>query len=273
MPSYEKINGKWRELWSAHVKVDGIWRDIDMSGKVNGAWKLSHKHVIEESDIVGFRLIYRVNPDKTHPDFPNLKTNINMPVDFSLSGSNIGLNDSTKGVVFHYERFGDEEGILMYEGSLYAVLTNGCLVDVGLSKNTKVNNDDLRLPGPCPLIPEVWATSRMKSIDIQLKGYTLFESFRYHMYGWNSLFDTNQFITQDSYTIDEIRRDIKYIEPPRIMMPIEKRLTSFDTVASIGIARNLHTVDTMIGAYGTLDHTIEFIKVNGIVKPFIIEIY
>lgn len=273
MPAYEKVDGKWRGVWSVHVKVDGVWRDTDMSGKVDELWRSSHKHIIEEPDIVGFRLVYRVNPTKTHPDFPNLKTNLNMPIDFSVSGEDPGMNISTKGVLFHYERFGDEEGILMYEGSLYAVLTNGCLVDVGLSKNTKINNDDERLPGPCADIPEVWATSRMKSIDIQLKGYTLYESFRYHIYGWNSLFDDNQFINKDPYNADEIHRDINYIIPSRIMMPIEKRINSFNPIASIGIARNLNTTDTMIGAYGTLDHTVEHIKVNGIIKPFNIEIH
>ena len=139
MPAYEKVDGKWRGVWSVHVKVDGVWRDTDMSGKVDKLWRSSHKHIIEESDIVGFRLVYRVNPNKTHPDFPNLKTNLNMPIEFSVSGEYPGMNISTKGVLFHYERFGDEEGILMYEGSLYAVLTNGCLVDVGLSKNTMMN--------------------------------------------------------------------------------------------------------------------------------------
>lgn len=266
-----RVDGVWKEVWGTYVKADGVWRNADMSTKVNDEWKISHTNDIQESDIVEFRLIYKLNPDKKHPLFPNLKTNLNMPIEFSLTGDNIGMNDSTKGVVYHYERFGDEEGILMYEGALYAVLKNGCIVKASSCTNTKVNNDDERIPGPIPSIPEVWITSRMQSLNIQIEGYVLFESFRYHLYGWNSLFDTTQFLLQDPYTKDEPYQDIKHIDS-RIILPVENRLNTFDTIASIGVARNLKTVDTMYGAYGTLDHTIKSIKVNGIPKPFMIEI-
>lgn len=272
MPAYEKIDGVWREVWSSHVKVDGVWRDIEMSSKVNDEWKTSHIHEIRESDIVGFRMIYKLNPNKQHPLFPDLKTNLNLPVTFALTGDDLEMNGSTKGVLYHYERFGEEEGILMYEASLYAILNNGCLVDVCLSKNTSVNNDDGRIPSSIPNITEVWATNRMKLLTIQLEGYVLFESYRYHLYGWNSVFDTAQFLLQEPYAIDAPYRDIKIFDSMSIL-PIENRLGTFDTIASIGVARNLKTVDTMYGAYGTIDHTIKSIKVNGVIKPFIIEIY
>jgi hypothetical protein len=194
-----------------------------------------------------------------------------MPIEFSLTGDTSGINTSTKGVLFHYERFGDEEGILMYEGRLYAVLKNGCLVDVPSSKNTKVNNDDERVIGATPDTPEAWITNKMRLLTVKLQGRMVYESFRYHMYGWNSLFDTTDFLLQDPYTVDEPYRDIKRIEP-RLILPIETQLSTFSNVASIGVARSLTTVENMIGAYGILDHTIDSITVDGVTKPFIIEI-
>lgn len=271
MPAYEKINGVWKEVWGTYVKVDGVWRDVDMSTKVDGVWRTTHVNDIKESDINEFHLIYKLNPNKEYPDYPNLKTNLNMPVTFALTGDNFGMNDSTKGVIYHYERFGNEQGILMYEAHLYAVLQNGCIIDVSSSKNTKVNNDDQRIPGPTIDIPEVWITSRMKSLSIQLEGYTFYEAFRYHMHGWNSLFDNNQHLLPDPYTSDIPYRDTNLIDG-RILFPVENRLSSYDNVASIGIARTLTDQENMIGAYGTMDHTIKSIKVNGVSKPFIIDI-
>lgn len=267
MPAYEKIDGVWREVWGAYVMVDGVWRSVDLSTKVDGEWKTVHIDEIKESDINEFHLVYKLNPDKRHPDFPSLKHNPNLPVTFSVTGENIGMNTSTKGVVYHYERFGEDEGILAYDAHLYAVLKNGCVVDVPSSRDTKVNNDDQRLPGPIPSIREVWITSRMKELSIQLEGYVLYEGFRYHMHGWNSLFDKNQFLLPDPYTSEETYREVKPIDP-RILFPVEDRLSSYDTIGSIGIARPLTNQENMIGAYGTLDHTIDSIKVNGIIKPF-----
>jgi hypothetical protein len=270
MPVY--VDGSWRDIWGAYVKVDGVWRNVDVSAKADNDWKSSHINNISESDIVAFRMIYKLNPNKEHPLFPNLKTNLNMPVEFSLTGENIGMNYSTKGVLYHYERFGDEEGIMMYEGALYAVLKNGCIAKVSSCTNTKINNDDIRIPGPIPSIPEVWITSRLQSLDIRMEGYILFESFRYHLFGWNSLFDTEQFLLPEPYTKDKVYQDIKLISE-RILLPVENRLNTYDSIASIGITRSLTDIDNMIGAYGTLDHTINSIKVNGISKPFVIEIY
>ena len=45
MPAYEKVDGKWRGVWSVHVKVDGVWRDTDMErqflrpGESNLKWQ------------------------------------------------------------------------------------------------------------------------------------------------------------------------------------------------------------------------------------------
>lgn len=275
MPIYERIDGVWREVWSAHVKIDGNWRDVDISGKVNNNWKNSHKHIIDERDIIGFRLVYKVNPNRIYPKFPELKTNLKIPVDFGLSGNISGMNTEIKGVVFHYERFGYEEGIYMYEGSLYAVLENGCLVDVSLTKDTKINNDDERiLTNIPPGVKQVWATNKTKNLLIEIQAHLTYEMSRYYMYGWNSFFDTEDFL----YDLPNIndnnvdKKDLKVIES-RIILPTTTRLNSFSPVSSIGVARNLKIEETMMGGYGILDQTINFIKVNGVIKPFVIEIY
>lgn len=274
MPTYEKIDGVWREVWSAHVNINGVWRDVNMFSKVDD-WKETHRHIIEERDIVGFRLVYKVNPNRVYPQFPELKTNLKIPVEFGLSGDLNGMNTEIKGAVFHYERFGYEEGIYMYEGSLYAVLKNGCLVDVSLTKDTEVNNDDERILTDIPPgVKQVWATNKTRYLNIEMQAHLSYEMSRYHMYGWNSFFDTEDFIYEGENIEDTNadKKDLTVIES-RIILPTKNRLKSFSPVASIGVARNLKIEKTMMGGYGILDQTINFIKVNDVLKPFVIEIY
>lgn len=269
-----KIDGVWRPLWSCHAKINGEWRDIgEYTGKIDGEHREIYRHEILESDINGFRLVYKLSTNKTHPMFPHLVTNRKLPVKFSVTGENPGMNTSVKGVLYQYDKTGYEEGILMYEGILYAVLNSGPVVNVCLAKDTKVNNDDERFSGTAPDMIEAWSTNKMSSLSIQLNGYLAFESYGYYMSGWNSLFELEHFTDPNKYPINDLTTDVQ-LSISRTILPINKRSTTYDNVASIGIARNLTTPDNnMIGSYGILDHTINSITVNDIVKPFTIEIY
>lgn len=274
MATYEKVNGVWREVWSAHVKVNGEWRDIDIRPRVNGFWRLSHRHTLTSDDIKALRFIYSPNTKIRHDTFFELDPNPKMPVTMTVSGINAGKYSLyPKGVILNYERFGYEEGIRVYDGHLYIELENGCFIDVGRSKNTGRNNDDERYPGPTREIKEVWATNRIKDMDIRMKYYTLYETFRYNMYGWNSFFSTYNFLPENPRIEDSSDRKKYNPEKQLILIPHKRRSNDFVPYARIGICRALKPYETMMGSYGIIDHTIEAITVNGVQKPFSIEVY
>ena len=87
MPIYQNINGVFRETWSVHTNVNGVWRDVDQYVNVNGVYRQLYKHSIEESDIVGFRMIYKRLDSITHPNHPDLLVNNNLPVKMDLIGT------------------------------------------------------------------------------------------------------------------------------------------------------------------------------------------
>jgi len=58
-----------------------------------------------------------------------------------------------------------------------------------------------------------------------------------------------------------------------ILIPHKRRSNDFVPYARIGICRALKPYETMMGSYGIIDHTIEAITVNGVQKPFSIEVY
>lgn len=272
MSNYVNVNGVWREAWSVSINVNGVWRDSDSLVNINGVMRESFTHEIEEEDIVGFRMVYKRNQTKKHPEFPHLKFNPNLPVITSLTGETPGFMDlNEKGFVFQYERdHVDEEGICVYDGTLYAVLINDALINVCETKDTSGQDD--RIPIDIPSISEAWSTNRVQELKIQLQGMLMFDSHGYYMSGWNNLFGKDQFIDTSDYTIKDNKNYI-YLNSYNIL-PISNRNERFNTLSSIGIARDMHTVDVnMVGSYGVLDHTISWISVNDIKKPFVIEVY
>lgn len=268
----QNINGVWRETWSSAVNINGVWREADVYTNVNGVWRQSHNYKVNEEDIIGFRIVYKLNKNKKHLVHTSLGYNKDLPAHLSLTGDTAGIMDlERKGVVFEYENtYPDREGIMMYEGKLYAVLNNDCILDVGQSK--EFWSDDDRLPPNAPDITEVWATNRINNLSIQMESYVLYESNGFYFAGWNSLFEKTQYTDPTLFPVGE-DKNIHYMNSYNIL-PIESRENTFDTIASIGIARDMHMEDTnMVGSYGNLDHTIYWIAVNGIKKPFVFEIY
>lgn len=273
MPIGNRINGVWRDTWAPYANIDGVWRELDAWACVNGVWRQIYDHTIYESDILGFRMVYKIMDRARHPKHPELVMNNDLPVVVGLTGENASVMDtSMKGIVFEYFREEyEKEGMLVYKGDLYAILKNDQLVNVGLTRSTSV--DDGRIPSNIPGVDEAWSTNKLANLTITMDGYVLYESNGYHMDGWNSLFSMKQFLDESSYP-DKIPSKASHQLDSYIITPLEERDDDFDTSAYIGIARNM-TSDTgnMIGSYGLLDHTISAIKVNGIPKPFVFEIY
>lgn len=272
MSNYTNVHGIWRETWSTSINLNGAWRDSDSLVNVNGVLRESFIHEIKEEDIIGFRMVYKRNIYKKHPDFPNLKFNPNLPVIASLSGPTVGFMDlNEKGFIFQYDRDRvDEEGIYMYEGTLYAVLINDAIINICETK--EYMGQEERVSTNIPGIDEAWSTNRVQDLNIQIQGMLMFDSHGFYMAGWNNLFGKDQFIDGTNYPIKENKNYI-YLNSYNIL-PLSSRDEKFNTLASIGIARDMHSVDiNMVGSYGILDHTITWISVNDVKKPFVIEVY
>ena len=267
MAIQNKINGVIRDVSETFSKINGVWRNnVSSLTKINGVWRNSHNNTITSDNIIGFKLIYTLNQSRIYTDNPRLKYNKKIPYSFKLTGDNIGIMDlSMKGVVFEYKRDEpEEEGIIMYEGRLYAVLPNGSLINVCQvynGSNKKVSE-----------ITNIHNTSILRNLDIKLSGYVLFEDYGYYFAGWNNLFNTEAFIDQTIYP-DKYSYKKKLQLNSYNILPIHMRDDDFDSVSTIGIARDMETpIYNMNGSHGLLDHTITKISVNGINKPFVIEI-
>ena len=274
MSLMNNVNGVWRKPTAMYANINGVWRDTDQYVNVNGVWRKTYERkIIEESDIKGFRIVYTRITKLKHPDYPDLTINHNLPVKFDLTGEDIGImNLSWKGVVFQYDRFQyKEEGLLAYRGDIYAELIDEELVNVGLTLPELIP-DENRYLGTYPYL-DTWNYDRINHLNIEMDGYVLYESNGYQMKGWNSLFNKHQFIDPTEYP-DTMDYKKQYRMNSYRILPIESRDEFFDASAYIGIARDMHSADgNMIGSYGVIDHTFNSIRVNGVEKPFVIEIY
>jgi hypothetical protein len=276
MSMFNKIDDKYRLTSSVSVKIDYQWRDANIYTKINNEWKLIHKNKIAASDILGFKLIYRVNKNKTWDTIPRLKYNPKIPASLSISNS-INMDFLEKGIVYQYRYEVDnyEEGILYYEANLYAVTYHGLLVNMSSDDTTPIEEGIL----------SVHDTDRMDNMTLDITGHMFYNSNGFQINAWNSFFDINQFTDiidigsegfdtrpEDNgvYKEDETNHQ-QFVN--RIIFPIKKRSSTYSPFASVGIARNTMTAGyNMLASYGTLDHTITFMKLNGITKPFMIEI-
>lgn len=267
MPIHVNTNGEWRQVYQPYVKINGVWRHANAWVKTNGVWRQTHKSKVEESDIIGFRLVYTYNPNKTYSPFPFLSSNLELPIKIHLTGSTAGNMDlDTKGILYEYSNTKyPTEGITCLEGRLYAVLYNDIILDICSGYNgVKYNDKEMG---------DIFIDSRLDELTITISGYELFEDYGYYISGWNSLFNKTEFLDSSNFPDKEREEKIKYLDN-WIITPANSRNSNFDNIAQIGIARNMHTRENnMIGSHGLLDHTITHIKVNGIPKPFIIEYY
>lgn len=268
MDSAVIVNGEPRRLWSAHVNIDGIWRDADLDSKVSDRWRLNIRNELFEKDIVGFRMMYRKIDHIFSEDIPYLKHNDKLPVKFNVTGASSQMDMIQKGVLYFYTtedvKIRMEEGILLYGGELYAVLISGETVLVSTSKNTS-SVEDIRF-NPGNGIEEAWITSRVKNLRIDIQGYTKRDQTG-NYWGWNTFFDN----VEEIFDVNEpTPRDI---HRNRVILPIEKRVSTYDAFSLIGIARNVSQVaNNMLNSHGTISHTISEVLVNGVNKPFTVEI-
>jgi len=267
-----KVNGEDRKLWSAHVKVDGIWRDTDIDSKVHDRWNMNHKHEITEKNIIGFRLIYKPVTHIFSDVIPYLKHNRNLPVKFSITGVNNDMSLDSKGVKYFYTtedvKVAMEEGILLYGGALYALIDSGETISVSTAKDTMVNNDDERIR-PGNDVEEAWITSRAKFLNITVLGYTKREQSG-NFFGWNSFFDMDDESLDVNFPSMDHPDKVRY----RTMLPISDRHDTYREIALLGISRNISQVHhNMLNSHGVIDHTLTAVTVNNVKKPFKVEIF
>ena len=277
---YSNIFGVNRRAMSMFTNINGVWRDSTVFPNINGIYRESDSFDITEEDIIGFRIIYMPNKNAEYPDLPNLSYNPNLPARLSLTGDISGnMNMEYKGVVFEYfnthepdQLFDDdEEGILMYEGRLYAVLTNDLILDVTATRDLLIWDERIPESG-IPGSSETWSMWKLNNLTIEIQTRILYENNGLNIEGWNKLFSTTNYIGK--LNVDDTN-DTNYERINQYtILPIESRDNIFYPYAEIGIARDLHTVDrNMVGSYGVLDHTFNWITVNGVKKPFVCEIY
>ena len=270
MSIYNRVNGEIHEAHALSVKVKGEWRKGRQFTKVNGEWIETHSLDIPDKDIVGFKMVYkRCSINKKHSLYPNLQVNYNLPINIKLSGDlSSEMNMNPKGVIFEYFRDDPEsEGILMYEGILFAVLSNGIYVNVSSENNSQ------RVPYYVQGINEYWNCGRLSNSSVELVATMQYENNGYFVAGWNSMFSTEHFMDQSDYNTKVSTKEEKEISP-LIMTPITSRDKSFSDLCTIGIARDVHDkYNNMIGIVGYFDHYIYQIKVNVNKKPVVVEIH
>lgn len=267
------INGVSRNTHSSYSKVNGVWRN-NISGwaKVNGVWRCTDNSAIDEKNILGFKLIYTLNATRIHHDNPNLKYNSNIPHIMKLTGDTIGsLDFNDKGIVFEYSREKpEEEGIIVYEGRLYAMHINGSLINVCSvygSNTNKLYEDQI-----ISEISTIHEVGRIDHLDIKLYGTVIFEDYGYYFNGWNNLFNMKPVIDQSIYPDKKPYKKVLPILSYNIL-PSHTRDEYFDSCATVGIARDMSSrTNNMIGSSGYMYHSINKITVNGIDKPFVVDI-
>lgn len=270
MPGWTMVNGVWREMWGSRSKVNDIVRDTNIYCNINGVTRVIHERELLEGSVIGFRLVYTRNKSKRHFLLPHLSYNPNLPTTIAVVGATHEMDTSEKGVIFHYNaKDYDEEGILMYEGRLYAVLNDGNLVDV-IQSRPDPGTDEPIDAGP---IGVAWVTNRIMTLSIKIEARLTYEGYGFAVFGWNSMFRQEQTLPDRNESANVPDKNLGMLNSYDIL-PIERRVDDFYTVASIGIARDTHDADNhMIGSHGFLSQTIERIWVNDEMKPFIVEVY
>lgn len=269
MSSLINVNGVWRES-NPLVNINGVWRESDSLVNINGVWReaSSKERIISEEDIKSFSFAYHLNKKMKHPTFPWLSYNENIPASIDLIGDISGeFNLNEKGVEFQYDRNNvihevvienKEEGIKMYESHIYAILQDDTPIDVCCIDNIDTGSS--------------LGENKITNLKIEVQATLMYEANGYYMAGWNNICNKDQFII----TEDDSRstgKNFKYLNGYKIL-PTTDRDERFQPLIQIGIARDLtHAGINMVGSYGVLDHTIHWISVNGIKKPFTIGIY
>lgn len=273
MTTFSKINNIHRINSNIYVKINNQWRAANKYVKIDGQWKLVHKNSITSDDIIGFKIIYRLNKNKRLDSIPRLRYNKNIPIKFDISGSK-EMNYESKGVIYQYgvEFDNYEEGIVCYQGRLYAVCKDGLLIDISSD-----GNDRSRIG-----ILDINLTDRFMA-DISISYKMVFESNGFSINGWNSFFTNNEFTDDIDYTgypyyellpeddgiqSGEERKAVEVVDQK--ILPVNTRdKIRYSPIATIGIARNTMTYGyNMLASHGNLNQTLNTIKMNNREMPF-----
>lgn len=268
------IDGIWRNLWASHVRVNGVWRDMEVSTVVDGVNREVYRSQLTAEDIIGFRIVYHLRKDLTHPDFPNLVYNPNIPVLIDTAGTNeIQMTTNAKSFIFQFSNENPyEEGIVGYTGRLYAAVKGGILIDIGNSSG-RTMMEDIQFDPKIPGVESAWISNRLKEVDIAVYGEILHESYGYFTAGWNHFLNDTPTIDPTNYPDKVPKQTVRVLDNYQVTKSMYRQEGYKGTIA-IGIARDMNSPDNnMVGAHGTLDHTIEKIFVNGESYPFSLEIY
>lgn len=273
MPGWTMINGVWREMWGSSSNIDGVIRDDNIYCNINNVVRVIHERSLDSSSIVGLKLVYKRSSTLKHTDLPHLSDNPNLPVKVNLTGDSIGKMDtSEKGILFQYGAKNIEaEGVAVYEGYLFGILSNGEIIDITRSK-PDVGSDE-RFDTGIPGYNDVWVTNRISGINIRLEAQVWYESFGLYTFGWNNFFSTECFLNDHNYPNKGPSSDYKRFEKYQIL-PQDYTCDTFSPVAKIGIARDMHgDFNHMIGSHGAISQTLQVVVIDGKEKPFSVEIY
>ena len=257
MPGWIFKEGKFIELQKPSTMVNGQIKTANVYTKVDNEIRLIYGD-ISTSDILGFKLIYRVNKNIQNETLSYLIYNPYINHSFVTTTNSNSFDTKSKGVIYEYFDSGDEEGILCYQGILYAVLRNNMLLDV---LNTELED----------LLDDVLITNR-EEFELKISYQVRYECKGFNTFGWNSIFSKEELLPQSKYFNDkELRSDINIIND-RMIYPLKD--TNFRDSCLVGIARDVTVKDYhMIGSSGKFSHTINQLLVNDIPKPFTVEVF
>ena len=255
MPGWVFKDGKFEQLKAPVVMVDGQLKNADIYTKVNNEIRIIYGRV-SANDIAGFKLIYTLDNTKQHNVLDHLKYNSDIVYNINTTdGGNI-YNLNSKGIIFDFDELRYDEGIIFYEGVLYAILNNGMLLQ--LTNNSISNLKDKRV-----LVTEAMEFTLCATYE------TRYEIRGYNMYGWNKMFSSNTFLPKSNDTKELKSESLLYDDTTIYSDKLKEKVG----LCEIGIACDTHNKDVhMIGTKGTLSQFVYQITVNEEPKPFTIEI-
>lgn len=245
------VNGVWRD-GKPMTCVNGVWRKSKEWTNVNGVWRTNgDQPIISAETIDSFEMIYTRIRDIRYLYFPHLVDNRNIPCTARVAGVIPVDEYSTipRSFVFEYSNDKpEEEGLAVYQGILYANLLNGTMISVSEILDNNMDNSN---------------------ISITIDGSSTYESYGPDVIGWNRVFSN---VDNLPARFNDDKNTIIINSYP--ILPAHNRSTSYTFRSLIGIAREMTDMHiNMVGSHGTLDHTIESIKVNNIPMSFRITIY
>lgn len=243
------VNGVYRNA-TPYVNVNGVWRKATVYANALGAWRNVDDikdEVADLNQITSFKVIYK-KARFLHYSGHHLHFNDNIRNVIEITGHDSHeSNTNPKSLLFRYlNRDLTTQGIYVLEGIVYGVIGD--------------NEIPLSTIESGPSAPD--------DVEIVIDSSYSCETYGPYAMGWNRLFAHEHCLPrEDGYFKRSIISGNQYI------LPTYKRSTKYDTIALIGIARDLTShKHTMVGSYGALSHNILSISLNGKALPFTLEI-